>query len=285
MNKLLHREQLSVMFVGGPNEREDFHLEEGSEFFYQLKGDMALPTIQAGVLEVVHIREGDVFLLPSRIPHSPQRPNPGSLGLVIERQRYEHEPPDGLRWYTDFATCDQVLWERYFHCYDLGRDLVPIVTAYNESQEKRTRIPTAESVVSSPPLHQDTTTRVPPPFALAGWLDANAAALDRGEVLSLFPGHPDKEFSVRVAGGRSEQRVTEPWHHETWLYQLSGPACVEVMNTDGSGGSSSGGSNVTTLEEGACLVVPAGAQYRVERPEGSRGLLVTNDPLGNKGGR
>lgn len=37
-NKLLHKEQLSVMFVGGPNQRTDFHLDEGSEFFYQVTG-------------------------------------------------------------------------------------------------------------------------------------------------------------------------------------------------------------------------------------------------------
>ena len=127
MNKLLHREQLSVMFVGGPNKREDFHLEAGSEFFYQLKGDMELPIVHAGVREVIHIREGDVFLLPSCIPHSPQRPHEGSIGLVVERQRYEDEPHDGLRFYQDFNTAKDVLWEKYFHCYDLGRDLVPVV--------------------------------------------------------------------------------------------------------------------------------------------------------------
>merc|ERR1740124_1106688 len=117
----MHRDQLSIMFVGGPNEREDFHLEEGSEFFYQLRGNMELPTVQAGQRTLVTIREGDVYLLPSRIPHSPQRPERGSIGLVIERQRYEHEPPDGLRFYTDFLACDAVLWERYFHCKDLGK--------------------------------------------------------------------------------------------------------------------------------------------------------------------
>jgi 3-hydroxyanthranilate 3,4-dioxygenase len=164
MNKLLHRDQLSIMFVGGPNEREDFHLEAGSEFFYQLRGNMQLPTVQAGERTVVTIREGEVYLLPSRIPHSPQRPERGSIGLVIERQRYEHEPPDGLRFYTDFegagrvprpgesplalrptratlapshplglaqaqslppapnpTACEAVLWERYFHCKDLGK--------------------------------------------------------------------------------------------------------------------------------------------------------------------
>ena len=50
--------------------------------------------------------------------------------MVVERQRYEDEPPDGLRYYTDFERCDTVLWERYFHCYDLGRDLVPVVKEF-----------------------------------------------------------------------------------------------------------------------------------------------------------
>jgi 3-hydroxyanthranilate 3,4-dioxygenase len=44
-NKLLHKEQLSVMFVGGPNTRTDFHIEAGSEFFYMVKGNMELPTV------------------------------------------------------------------------------------------------------------------------------------------------------------------------------------------------------------------------------------------------
>ena len=40
----MHKGQLSIMFVGGPNTRTDFHVEEGSELFLQLKGDMELPT-------------------------------------------------------------------------------------------------------------------------------------------------------------------------------------------------------------------------------------------------
>eukprot|EP00928_Gymnodinium_smaydae_P060442 TRINITY_DN4409_c0_g1_i1.p1 TRINITY_DN4409_c0_g1~~TRINITY_DN4409_c0_g1_i1.p1 ORF type:complete len:351 (+),score=70.62 TRINITY_DN4409_c0_g1_i1:62-1054(+) len=271
MNKLMHRDQLSIMFVGGPNRREDFHLEEGSEFFFQLKGDMELPTVQAGRRVNVVIREGDVYLLPSRIPHSPQRPHEGSLGLVIERQRYEHEPPDGLRYYVDFATCDKVLWEKYFHCYDLGKDLVPVVQAFNASEEKRTRIPTPESVPKEPPLRQDETTVVPSPFRLADWLSANADALDRGEVLNLFEGHPDREFKVLVAGGGSKQQIA-PWEHETWLYQLSGHADVTATSSG----------ETVRLQEGSCLVVPAALELAVDRPAGSRGLVVRNDPSGNK---
>ena len=36
----------SVMFVGGPNSRTDFHVEQGAELFLQLRGCMELPTIQ-----------------------------------------------------------------------------------------------------------------------------------------------------------------------------------------------------------------------------------------------
>lgn len=84
-NKLLHKQQLTVMFVGGPNTRTDFHVEQGSEFFWMLKGNMELPTIQQGKRVLVKIKEGEVFLLPPKIPHSPQRPEQGSLGLVLER--------------------------------------------------------------------------------------------------------------------------------------------------------------------------------------------------------
>ena len=152
-NKLMHKQQLSVMFVGGPNIRTDFHLEQGSEFFFMYRGRMELPIIERGVRHVIKIEEGEVFLLPSRIPHSPQRPMEGSLGLVIERQRYKDEGEvDGLRWYTDFDTCKNILWERYFHCGDLGKDLVPVVQAYKSSEECKTGVPTGENIVADPPL-------------------------------------------------------------------------------------------------------------------------------------
>jgi 3-hydroxyanthranilate 3,4-dioxygenase len=148
-NKLQHKKQLSIMFVGGPNTRTDFHLEQGSEFFWMVRGNMELPTIQNGERKLVTIREGQVFCLPSRIPHSPQRPEDGSLGLVVERERYvdpeilngEEPELDGLRWFVDFDKTkgEDVLWEKFFHCYDLGRDLVPVVQEYHASEEKKTR--------------------------------------------------------------------------------------------------------------------------------------------------
>ena len=68
---------------------------------------MVLRVWEDGGPRDIAIREGDVFLLPAHVRHSPQRPVPGSLGLVIERQRpaglvdgFEWYTPDARRWCT-----------------------------------------------------------------------------------------------------------------------------------------------------------------------------------------
>ena len=107
-----------------------------------MKGNMELPTIQQGRRRLVKINQGQVFLLPSRIPHSPQR-QADTFGLVVERKRHQDEV-DGLRWYTSFEQPDTstdgstpkgVLWDRFFYCGDLEKDLVPVVKAYKSSAE------------------------------------------------------------------------------------------------------------------------------------------------------
>ena len=57
---------------------------------------------------------------------------------MIERERDPKTEVDGLRWYTDFQTCDEVLYEKYFYCNDLGRDLVPVGKEYQASEECET---------------------------------------------------------------------------------------------------------------------------------------------------
>lgn len=99
-NKLLYEDaDLIVMAVGGPNARKDFHHDPGAEFFFQLEGDIVLRTVQSGRLVDVPIREGEVFLLPPEIPHSPQRPA-GTVGIVLERRRGPDEL-DGFSWYCE----------------------------------------------------------------------------------------------------------------------------------------------------------------------------------------
>ena len=78
---------MTVQVVGGPNERTDYHDDPVEEFFYQLKGDMLLKVVDNGNFYDVPIREGEVFLLPAHVRHSPQRPQEGSVGLVVEAAR------------------------------------------------------------------------------------------------------------------------------------------------------------------------------------------------------
>lgn len=123
-----------VMVVGGPNHRKDYHVDEGPEFFYQLEGDMLLKTIQEGRVVDIPIREGEIFLLPPRIPHSPQR-FAHTLGLVIERQRLPHEK-DGFQWYCD--NCHALLYEEFFPLKNIEKDLPPVFDRFFSHLEHRT---------------------------------------------------------------------------------------------------------------------------------------------------
>ena len=122
-----------VMVVGGPNARKDYHYNEGEEFFYQLEGDITLKVMDSGVPRDIAIREGEIFLLPARVPHSPQRPS-GTIGLVIERKRREGEL-DGCFWFCE--SCGEKLHEEYFPMANIVTQLPEIMNAFYESEAKR----------------------------------------------------------------------------------------------------------------------------------------------------
>ncbi|MCS5490913.1 3-hydroxyanthranilate 3,4-dioxygenase [Algoriphagus limi] len=123
-----------VMVVGGPNARKDYHYEEGEEFFYQLEGDIVLKVIDEGVPKDIPIKEGEVFLLPPRVPHSPQRPA-NTVGLVMERYRREGEK-DGFMWYCE--NCHNLLHEEYVELTDIVNQLPPIMDRFWSSEDLRT---------------------------------------------------------------------------------------------------------------------------------------------------
>jgi 3-hydroxyanthranilate 3,4-dioxygenase len=109
-NKLIFEDANTiVMAVGGPNARTDYHDDPVEEYFYQLKGDMVLRVMEeAGRPPVeVPIREGDVLLLPAHTRHSPQRPVPGSVGIVVEPQR-RGDDMDAFEWYC--LECHQLVY-------------------------------------------------------------------------------------------------------------------------------------------------------------------------------
>ncbi|MEE8157716.1 MAG: 3-hydroxyanthranilate 3,4-dioxygenase [Gammaproteobacteria bacterium] len=131
-NKQVYEDsEFIIMVVGGPNSRKDYHYDPGEEFFYQIEGDMLLKTQQNGKVVDVPIREGEIFLLPSNVPHSPQR-FADTVGLVIERKRRPEEN-DGLMWYCD--KCNTKLYEEYFHLDNIETQLPPVFDRFWNSPD------------------------------------------------------------------------------------------------------------------------------------------------------
>jgi len=125
-NKVVYENtEFIIMIVGGPNSRKDYHYNESEEFFYQLEGDITVVIQHEGKAVTVPIKEGEIFLLPPRVPHSPGRPA-NTVGLVIERKRRPGEK-DGLLWFCE--KCNQKLFEKYF-------ELTNIMTQFQETFEE-----------------------------------------------------------------------------------------------------------------------------------------------------
>jgi 3-hydroxyanthranilate 3,4-dioxygenase len=123
-----------VMIVGGPNARKDYHFNEGEEFYYQLEGDIVVKIIENGKPVDIEIKEGDIFLLPPRTPHSPQR-KANTVGMVVERKR-EPSESDGLMWFCE--NCGNKLYEEYFPLTNIVTQLPPVFEKFYGNLELRT---------------------------------------------------------------------------------------------------------------------------------------------------
>lgn len=130
-NKVVYKDStFIVMVVGGPNHRTDFHVNGTDEFFHQLEGDIFLRIVnQAGEFEEIHIKEGEIFMLPAGIPHSPQR-SEGSVGLVIEKTRTS-EDRDSLQWYC--SQCGKKLYEESFFLDNIETQFGAVFDRYYNS--------------------------------------------------------------------------------------------------------------------------------------------------------
>jgi len=127
-------EDFIVMIVGGPNSRKDYHFEDGEELFYQVEGDIIVAIQEDGKSREIVIKEGDMFLLPPNVPHSPRRPA-NTVGLVIERYRTEKEF-DACLWFCE--KCNHKLHEETFPLKDIVTQLPTILNAFYENEKLRT---------------------------------------------------------------------------------------------------------------------------------------------------
>ncbi len=122
------------MVVGGPNARKDYHYNETEELFYQIEGGITVRIQEDGKAKDVNVEEGEMFLLPAMVPHSPIR-GENTVGLVIERVR-KPEHTDGLLWFCEH--CNNKLHETYFHLNNIEKDFLPRFKEFYNSEELRT---------------------------------------------------------------------------------------------------------------------------------------------------
>lgn len=269
-NKMMENEgQLKIMFVGGPNVRKDYHIEEGEELFWMVRGDMCVKIMERGVPKDVVIKEGEIFVLPGCIPHSPQR-YANTVGLVIERERSLSEI-DGLRYYTPESFEPQnegkpahVLWEKWFHCTDLGVQLGPVIKEFFASKEHASGIPSKESVMEKIPLTLDETTVVHKPFSVDQWLTDHKDSLKKGPVKMFGSG----EFQVTVFTKSTSTVSNRNQTGQIWLWQYRGSSSLSVDEKD-----------AITLDKHDSVLVKANESYSwSQRGDDSIGIEIIMTP-------
>ena len=122
-----------VMVIAGPNARNDFHIVDSEEYFYQLKGDIIVKTRESGKPVDHLIREGETFFIPPMVPHSPQRP-PNTLGVVVERRR----PPGELEHIVFYCEgCGRLVEDIEFDCKDIVEHFRETMEAFWKDDARR----------------------------------------------------------------------------------------------------------------------------------------------------
>ena len=132
---LVHQKDFLVMILRGPNTRLDFHIEPGDEFFYQVEGEMELVLKPEGERrQNVRIKEGEIFVCPGGLPHSPRRFD-NTWGLVIERKRRQEEKEE-FAWFCE--QCDELVLSRVVNQGNIPSQVTAVYTEFNASESMRT---------------------------------------------------------------------------------------------------------------------------------------------------
>ena len=122
-----------VMVIGGPNSRTDYHVNPSEELFFQVQGDIVVKVIDNGEFRDLPIKEGEMFLLPARVPHSPQR-GPNTIGVVVEFPKLRDEE-HYLRWFC--KGCKSLVHQEMFQPQDLGKQIKEMLTRWSGDENMR----------------------------------------------------------------------------------------------------------------------------------------------------
>ena len=131
---LIQQKDFLVMILRGPNTRLDFHIDPGDEFFHQIQGDMELHVKpETERRQVVKIKEGEIFVCPGGLPHSPRRFE-NTWGLVIERRRREQEKEE-LVWFCE--QCDERVFFRILNPRNIASQVSAVYNEFNGNEALR----------------------------------------------------------------------------------------------------------------------------------------------------
>jgi 3-hydroxyanthranilate 3,4-dioxygenase len=239
-NALIANNQLKTMIVGGPNVRRDFHVNPTEEWFYQLQGPMVLTIVDScGTLKNIPILEGEHFLLPPNIPHSPQR-FANTIGLVMETQR-----PDGdldrLTYYC--PKCHEINFTDAFECTDLGIQLVPFIKQYYANDELRKckgcgfedfrpTVPVEISTDISITENGSVGTIAALPIDIEKWFQDGKHAgvnVDKGNLTYLGNSLQIHRYSAKTP---SDQLTRTKDAGERWIYTIDGVCKINLYDGD-----------------------------------------------------
>lgn len=257
-NKMMHDNQLKVFYVGGPNIRKDYHIEEGEEVFYMRKGDMVLRVVNQGKAVDIPIKEGQIFLLPARVPHSPQRFK-DTIGLVIERER-KPEESDCLRWYVEGST--EILYEHWTYVNALGSEIAKTIQGFFNSEQFKTGRPIPGTITENPPYHPNDKITLPRPFSLHEWLRNNKNEIHQNGSKALFGDNFQAKISVYGPG----QHDSFTCLYEAFVWQLEGQRVYTI----------SGKQYQISKED--TLLIPSDISFQSHGSEDCLTLIAMMDP-------
>jgi 3-hydroxyanthranilate 3,4-dioxygenase len=177
---------------------------------------MVLKVIEHGQHKDICIKEGEMFVLPGFIPHSPQRFE-NTIGLVIERDRLPEEK-DGLMWFKKDSA--ERIYAEYFHCTNLGVQLVPVIDRFQHSNACKTGEPDPNTKI--PPLIQPNPAQsTDPPIPYASYSSAHPGVTEpfhKGEFKISLVNATDKAIAL--------PERCEPG--EIFYYQRSGHSTLHM---------------------------------------------------------
>jgi len=257
LKEYMYDEQLKVLWVVGPNQQY-YHLEEGEELFYQWKGDIRLNVLLKNGFKDITIKEGQIFMLPGRVYHQPKRPD-GTLGVIFERTRAPHEP-DCIRYFVD-GTQD-LLWERWFYCENIPRDLGGAINQYDNSESKVTGKPGADSQLQTPAYLANRNVDLHEPFYLDDWLAEHEQEIKSKGKATMFD-YPQYKTQV-VVYGAGHHKITPLADGDIFIWQLAENS--EIIQK---------GAENKSLGMKQCFLIPGGSKEFMVNAENSNSRLIT----------